>query len=340
MDLEAIYGLIKQDLEKVEEQLKTIVASDVYPVFESYDHILSSGGKRLRPALVLLSAKCLNSNNSMVIDTACAVELIHMASLIHDDIIDSADLRRGRPAVHAVWGTEAAVAVGDYFFSRAVEILADHGNCEIISVLSRTLKRMAEGELLETSNRRNVDITEAEYIDIISGKTASLMSVSCEIAAHAASAGSPCHEALSQYGLNFGLSYQVMDDLLDLVSTNGQLGKPVWNNIREGNPSLSVIYMLQNSNNGFDREKFLSILSNEEISEIELQKVVSMISSSGALSYTRGVAERFAEKAKEALNVLEDSVAKQCLLSLADFIVNRREIGGSWKLTGISANSN
>ncbi len=329
MKLEEIYAPVKQDLHRVEERLESIITSEVYPVFESYDHVLSSGGKRLRPALVLLSAKCLNSDSPMVLDTACAVELIHMASLIHDDIIDSADLRRGKPAVHVVWGAEAAVAIGDYLFSRAVEILAEYGNCEVISILSRTLKRMAEGELLETFNRRNAELTEEKYIDIVSGKTASLMSTSCEIAANITSASSSHDEALSTYGLNFGISYQVMDDLLDLVSTDSQLGKPIWNNIREGNLSLSVIHMLQNGNGGFDREQLLSILSSEEISDAELQKVVGMVGRSGALSYTRGVAEGYAENAKEALTILEDSAAKQCLLSLADFIVNRYEAVGS-----------
>ncbi|MFC1713461.1 polyprenyl synthetase family protein [Candidatus Poribacteria bacterium] len=336
MKLDEIYAPVKQDLQRVEERLETIVTSRIYPVFESYDHILSSGGKRLRPALVLLSAKCLNSNSSMVVDTACAVELIHIASLIHDDIIDSADLRRDKPAVHVVWGTEAAVAVGDYLFSQAMEILAEHGNSAVIKILAKTVKRMAEGELLETFNRRNTELTEEEYIEIVSGKTASLMSTSCEIVANIASAVDPYYKALSQYGLNFGISYQVMDDLLDLVSTDGELGKPTLNNLREGNLPLPVIHTLRNGNGGFDKKELLSILSNEEISNIELQKVVDMVGNSGALSYTRAVAEGYAENAKEALTILEDSVAKRCLSSLADFIMNRHEAGDSWQLAGVN----
>lgn len=334
MNLEEIYAPIKQDLQRVEERLETAITSEIYPVLESYDHVLSSGGKRLRPALVLLSSKCLNGNSPMILDTACAIELIHMASLIHDDIIDSADLRRGKPAVHVIWGVEAAVTIGDYLFSRAMEILAGHGNSEVISILSRTLKRMAEGELLETFNRRNVGLTEEEYIGIVSGKTASLMSTSCELAANITSTSAVYDKALSRYGLNFGISYQVMDDLLDLVSTDSQLGKPAWNNIREGNLSLSVIHALRNGNGRFDRKQLLSILSSEEMSDIDLRKVVDMVGSSGALSYTRGVAEGYAENAKEALLILEDSAAKQCLSYLADFVVNQRAAEDNWQLAG------
>jgi len=332
MSLEEIYAPVKQDLQRVEKRLEIIVTSEIYPVLESYDHILSSGGKRLRPALVLLSAKCLNSNSPMVLDTACAVELVHMASLIHDDIIDSADLRRGKPAVHVVWGTETAVAIGDYLFSRAMEILAKHGNCEVIKILAGTVKRMAEGELLETFNRRNMELTEDKYMSIISGKTASLMSASCEITANIASAAAPYDAALSQYGLNFGISYQVMDDLLDLVSTEDRLGKPAGNNIREGNWPLPVIHMLRNGNGGLHRERLLSVLSNAEMSDVELQKVLGLVSDSGALSYTRSVAREYAESAKTALTMLADSDARQCLSSLADFIMGMHDVENTGQL--------
>ncbi len=332
MSLEEIYAPVKQDLQKVEERLESIITSGIYPILGAYDYALSSGGKRLRPALVLLSAKCLNSNDPMVLDTACAVELVHMASLIHDDIIDSADLRRGKPAVHVVWGTKSAVAIGDYLFSRAMEILSKHGNCEVISTLSRTVKRMAEGELLETFNRRNAELTEDKYISIISGKTASLMSASCEITANIASVAQPYSDALSQYGLNFGISYQVMDDLLDIVSTEDRLGKPARNNIREGNWPLPVIHMLRNGNGKLQRERLLSVLSDVEMSDIELQEVMGLISDSGALAYTRSVAREYAESAKAALAMLEDTVARQCLSSLADLVVDLRDAENTWQL--------
>lgn len=322
MKLEAIYEPIKYDLQRVEKRLETIVTSEIYPVFESYNYILSSGGKRLRPALVLLSAKCLAHDSNVVIDVACAVELIHTASLIHDDIIDSADLRRGKPAAHVVWGAEIAVTIGDYLFSRAMEILAEHENCRSIRVLSRAAKRVAEGELLETANRRNVELTEEEYINIISGKTAALMSASCELAAEIASAPEPYNKALSRYGLNFGILYQIMDDLLDLLSTDGQLGKPAKNSLREGNLSLPLIHILRNSN-GDLKEQLLSVLSSEEMNAAKLQQVMDIVNDSDACSRTRIIAEGYAGKARNALAVLEDSPAKQCLLSLADFVVNR-----------------
>ncbi len=334
MKLEAIYEPIKYNLQRVEKRLETIVTSEIYPVFESYNYILSSGGKRLRPALVLLSAKCLAHDSNMVIDVACAVELIHTASLIHDDIIDSADLRRGRPATHVVWGAEVAVTIGDYLFSQAVEILAEHENCKAIRTLSRSVKRMAEGELLETANRRNVELTEAEYTNIISGKTAALMSASCEIAAEIASAPEPYHKALSRYGLNFGISYQIMDDLLDLLATDRQLGKPAKNSLREGNLSLPLIHILRNSNGDF-KEQLLSVLSSGEMNDTKLQQVMNLINDSDACSYTLIIAEGYTKKARNALAILDDSPAKQCLLSLADFIVNRHLAESSRQPAGV-----
>lgn len=328
MDLEWIYAPIKQDLEKVEESLETIITSDVYPVFEIYNHVLASGGKRIRPALVLLSAKSLDYTSSKVIDIACAVELIHMASLIHDDIIDSAHLRRGTPAAHVVWGTETTVTVGDYLFSQAMEILAECENHEVIKTFSKAVKHMAEGELLEIANRRNIELTEERYINIISDKTASLISASCEIMAKLASASNSYDRSLSRYGLNFGISYQIMDDVLDLISTKNQLGKPIGNSIKEGNLSLPIIHILKNGNGEF-RKQLLSALLNEGTNDIELRELTGLISSSGALSYTQDISGGYAENAKRELAILKDSSAKQCLLSFADFIVNGYWVAGN-----------
>jgi len=335
MKLEAIYEPVKNDLQRVEERLETIVVSDIHPVIDSYKYILSSGGKRLRPALVLLSAKCLTYDSPMVTDVACAVELIHTASIIHDDIVDSADLRRGKPSTHVVWGTEIAVTLGDYLFSRAIEILAEHENCGTIRTLSQAMKRMAEGELLETVNRGKMELTEKEYINIIYGKTAALMSASCELVAEIAPVPELYNTALSQYGLNFGISYQIMDDLLDLLSTDSQMGKPTGNGLREGNLSLPLIHILQNGNGDF-REQLIWALSHGAMDDTKLQEVADIVNNSGACSYTRSIAEAYAEKAKNALAIIEDSPAKRCLLSFADFIVNRHIAEISHQSTEVS----
>ena len=216
-----------------------------------------------------------------------------------------------------------------------MEILAEHENCRAIRILSGAVKRMAEGELQETINRRNVELTEEKYINIISGKTAALMLASCEIAAETASAPEPYDKALSRYGINFGISYQIMDDLLDLISTDSQLGKPARNSIREGNLSLPIIHILRNGNRGL-KEQLLSVLSNGEMSDTKLQEIVDLVSDSGTCSYTRITAKRYAENAKNALAVLEDSPAKQCLLSLADFMVNGHIAEDSRQLAEVS----
>lgn len=320
MNLKDICSPIRQDMEEFEERMRDIVDSDVYPVLESYNHIFSSGGKRIRPALVLLSAKCLGHASNISMDAACTVELIHTASLIHDDIIDSAEIRRGKPAIHELWGTEIAVAVGDYLFSRAMEILTAHGNCEPVKILSKAVKDMAEGELLETVNRRNFNLTEEEYIKIISGKTAALMSASCKLTAEIASAPIPYSDALSQFGLNFGISYQIVDDLLDIASTNDQIGKPVKNSIREGNFSLPIIYALRNAGNKA-KSKLLSILSREEISDVEVDEAIEIISNLDSNLYTKAIAGKYMDNAKDAISILEDSSAKQALLDIADFVI-------------------
>lgn len=335
MDLEKVYLPIKQDLEEVEERLADIVASETHPVLEVYDYALSSGGKRIRPALVLLSAKSLDYNSSRVKDIACAVELIHTASLIHDDVIDSAKLRRSMPAVHIVWGTETAVTIGNHLFSRAMEILADYGNSEVVKMFSKAVKCMTEAELLQIANRGNTEFTEEKYTDIVSGKTASLISAGCEVAAKIACASHHYAKALSQYGLNFGIMYQIMDDILELTSTESRLGKPAANSIRERNLSLPIIYALRSNNGGF-REQLLSVWLKEEVDYMELQGILGLISSSGALSYAQAVAREYAEDAKRSLTILMDSLAKECLLSFADLMVDGHPAQGSQRLAGVS----
>ncbi len=325
MNLEQIYAPIRQDMEKVEERLTTLIASEVYPVYELYSHVLLSGGKRIRPALVLLSAKSLDCDCSNVIDLACAVELIHMASLIHDDIIDSATLRRGRPSAQVIWNNQIAVITGDYLFSQAMELLTHYENHEVARAFSRAVKYMAEGELLQIANHKNIELTEQKYVDIISHKTATLMAVSCQATADIASVTDEYHIALSRYGMNLGISYQIMDDVLDLISTDDELGKPVGNSIREGNLTLPIIYMLRNGNGKLDKERILSLLIDaKEIDDIQLQEVMDMITSSAALPYTQEIARGYANNAKGSLAVLSDSTARRCLLALADFVIDRQ----------------
>lgn len=333
MSLDEIYQPVKHELEEVEERLTAIVDSEIHTIRELYDYVLSSGGKRIRPALVLLSAKSLDNSCSRVTDLACAVELIHMASLLHDDVIDSAKVRRGKPAAHIIWGASVAVTMGDYLSSQAVGLLTKYKTYEVIETFSKTISRMAEGELLEIANNRNIELTEEEYINIISGKTASLMSASCEAAAKIVLTDlvsghstlepeSPGIEnSLAQYGMSFGILYQMMDDVLDLISTDDELGKPARNSIREGNLSLPVIYALRNSNGEF-RQQLLTVLSDGQASDSDLWKVIDSISNSGAFSYVEDVAKGYADSAKNALSILKDSEAKRSLLCFADLMVN------------------
>lgn len=341
MNLQEIYQPIGHELKEVEERLVDIVDSEVYIICELYDYLLSSGGKRIRPALVLLSAKSLNGSCSRVMELACAVELIHMASLLHDDIIDSAKIRRGKPAAHIIWGPEIAVTIGDYLSSQAMELLTKYENYEVIRTFSKAVKSMAEGELLEIANHKNIELTEESYIKIISGKTASLMSASCETVAKIAhthrdtqcstmvsgtssvrNPESSIESALSQYGMNFGILYQMMDDVLDLISEDDRLGKPARNGIREGNLSLPIIYTLRNTNGEFKRQ-LLSVLSDRQANDSDLWKVINSISNSGAFSYVGDAARGYADNAKDALSVLKDSFAKRCLLSLVDLMVDK-----------------
>jgi octaprenyl-diphosphate synthase len=333
MSLDEIYQPIKHELEEVGERLAAIVDSEIQAICELYDYVLSSGGKRIRPALVLLSAKSLNSNCSRVTELACAVELIHMASLLHDDIVDSAKVRRGKPAAHIIWGTSVAITMGDYLSAQAMELLTKYKTYEAIETFSKTVERMAEGELLEIASNRDIELTEGKYIRIISGKTASLMSASCETAAKIVLtdlvSGHSTFEselpgiqnALAQYGMNFGILYQMMDDVLDLISTDDELGKPARNSIREGNLSLPIIYALRNSNGKF-KQQLLTVLSEEQASDSDLWEVIDSISNSGAFSYVEDVARGYADSAKKALSILEDSEAKRSLLCFADLMMN------------------
>lgn len=318
-----LFAIIEDDLALVEEELRRIVenASGLVPVV--YRHTLDAGGKRIRPALVLLTAKALGCSNSRLPRLAAATEMVHLASLIHDDVVDGADRRRGRAAANAAWGTRVSVLVGDSLVARIYAELSRYGELETLTALSTAVERMCKAELRHMQVQMvGETLSEAGYYDVVRGKTGSLMAACCEIGARVAEATSMEREALICYGLGVGTTFQITDDLLDMVGDPEKLGKPVGNDLVTGKFALPIIYALHESKNGV-RELLTELLQSGEISPSVLRDIVAVVDDLGGVDYTRNAAARFADEARTHLDMLPDSPCKDTLNALPNYVLQR-----------------
>ena len=300
--------------------IRTRLASDVVLINQIGAHIIGSGGKRLRPMLVLLAAQAALYAGDEHIQLAAVVEFIHTATLLHDDVVDESDLRRGRKTANAVWGNAASVLVGDFLYSRAFQLMVELERMRVMKILADTTNAIAEGEVLQLLHINNPDIDEAAYLQVVERKTAVLFSAATRLGAVLGGLPHEQEEALALYGLHLGFAFQIADDVLDYVSDSDTLGKNIGDDLAEGKPTLPLIYAIQHSK----PEQAASMRRAIESGGLDsLENIVAAIHDSGALELSRAKALDYAESAKNALRVLPASDARDALLALADYAVNR-----------------
>ena len=316
------FEVIREELERSEEFSRELLSSKVSLVLRAGEYILDSGGKRVRPGLTILSGKLVGAPLERLIPVATVMEYMHTATLLHDDIVDGAKLRRGKPSVNGVFGNDVAVLVGDYMFAKAIYILAVYGGEEVLKIAAKTVQEMSEGELLQLENVGNVDVDENYYFDVIYRKTASLLSTCCESGALVGGASSEEREALRKFGEFIGYAFQLVDDAFDYVLESEKIGKPSGNDIREGKvtyPLLSVWKELNEDERNLVREVFSKVEPTEE----EIEKVRSLVLDKGGDGKTFELAREYVERAKELLKLFPDSDYRRALSEVADFIVER-----------------
>jgi len=317
--------IVHDDLVSVEGLLGNEIRSDVKAAYAISGHTLSAGGKRLRPALVVLSAHaaCQSFPASTVFASAAAAELIHMASLIHDDVVDGSAERRGRPTANATFGNQISVLVGDYLLAKSIYLAAREGNIDVIRVFSNVTVGLSEGEVLQITAKGDVDTSEETYLTIIQKKTAGFIAGCCEVGAMLAGASPDQVAALTCYGLNCGLAFQIADDLLDYTGDPQKTGKPVCGDLREGKMTLPLILTLRDVTEA-ERGHLLHILEEPEaLTDAEIADVRAAIVRHDGYTRTADAARRYVEQAQDALLGLPDSPYRNSLHALADYALTR-----------------
>lgn len=313
---------IQQDLQVVERELRSVVRTQNSLLTETSIHLLNAGGKRLRPALSLFGAKFYNFNLEKVLPLAVALELIHMSSLVHDDVVDASMTRRGAPTVKAKWGNSISTHIGTYFFAKSLILLARYEETPLISkILSDTSVKMCEGEIQQISASFDLQQSLRDYLYRIKRKTALLIAASVQLGAVACGAPRSIHLPLRRYGHSIGMAFQITDDILDIVSNQGQLGKPVGGDLRQGIITLPVIYALARSDR---QERLEELVHKVEKSEEEVQESIRIIRGCRAIEYSFEIALKYIRKAKEELKSLPNIPTRLTLSSAADFVGIRK----------------
>lgn len=319
---EQLFPQIHADLEQVETRLREVIHSNVPVVPEVYLHTVHAGGKRVRPALALLSARAVGRVEPAVLDVAVAVELIHLASLIHDDVVDDGGRRRARLTANRVWGNKSAVLVADFIHAVAYRLLSGRCDLEVIRRLSETVVEMVEGELSQMFNEGSLEVGEPLYFEMIGDKTASLMALACELGARVAGGDAARVALLREYGLKVGLAFQIVDDLLDLTGDEERIGKPVGNDIRCGRLTLPLIHTLHNGDPAA-RETLLEILAREQIGRDEIGTIREAVGRAGGLRYAAEQARQLTAEARALLRELPAGESRAALEALAQYIISR-----------------
>ena len=321
-DLKEIVHLVEDDLVRVEALFEEHLRSDVGLVGEIGRYILQGGGKRIRPALLLLACRLCGYRGDRAVLLASVVEFIHTATLLHDDIIDEATVRRGRRSVNSRWGNDITVLLGDYLYTKSMAMALSQDNLKILRLLSDVTLRMIEGELLEIEGNGDLRADEAAHLDIIRRKTADLFSACLRIGAILGEVGDERERALASYGLNLGICFQMVDDLLDFTADEKVLGKPVASDLREGKLTLPVIYLLRRAGPAA-AETVSVVLADRGFERVSREAFLKLVREHGALEEARAAAERYAEAARRDLLAFDRSPYREALSALPDFILAR-----------------
>lgn len=318
-----IFDLVKDDLARVEDELREQSVSSVRPITEIGQYLQLSGGKRLRPALLLISSGVCGYSGRSAVRLGAVMELIHAATLIHDDIIDEAETRRGKPSTNARWGNHTCVLAGDWLYMQGLNIALTEHSLKILEILVGLTQVMVEGELLQLNQLRKLDLTEDDYLDLVYRKTACLFSACLRLGAVLGEQRERVEMQLASYGTNLGLAFQVIDDLLDFTSSQEALGKPIGSDLREGKITLPLIYLLPRCAPA-EARKISRVLDEGGFYSVQFDEVLEMIERYNVLDAARAKAQQFAERAWESLAGLPGSPYLEALGSLAEIIVDRQ----------------
>jgi octaprenyl-diphosphate synthase len=311
---------VASDLSAVNDMILKELHSDVGLVENIGHYIVGAGGKRLRPILVLLTAKSLEYRERSHIELATIIEFIHTATLLHDDVVDMSDLRRGRATANARFGNAPSVLVGDFLYSRAFQMLVRLGSMDIMAILSDTTNVISEGEVQQLINARNPSLTETDYLTVIHKKTAALFEAACSTAAVLAGVGEEQKQAAWQFGHHLGLAFQLVDDLLDYEGDQATLGKNIGDDLAEGKPTLPLIHAMSHTQ-GAEQALIQEAITEGRLDH--LQDILALVKRCGSLDYTRRKAEKHAAAAEAALSAMPDNSGRQAMLELARFSVTR-----------------
>lgn len=323
MDFKQICLPIQNDIDQLDSFMKSQLSSNVPFVENVVEYVIQNGGKRLRPILAIICSKLAGYQGRAALTLGSAIEFMHTASLLHDDVLDNAELRRGRPSTNRKWGNHVSVLVGDFFFCRAMDILVQHGDLRVLRVVTDAVTSTTEGEILEIMNTHDLSLAQESYIKIITGKTAALISSACQVGAILGKVSEDFEQALRKLGLYLGIGFQLIDDALDYSSTPEELGKVNGTDLKEGKLTLPLIYALKRCT-----ENEAQVIKNALIADTSdpsnFGKVMSIIDNYDGIHDTTKLAHSYIEKAKEQLKPFRASLEKDTLNSLADYVVMRR----------------
>jgi len=320
--IDALTALVADDMVKVNQLILRHMQSSVELIPQLAGHIVAAGGKRLRPMLTLGAARLCNYQGERHCALAATVEFIHTATLLHDDVVDESDLRRGRATANAVWGNQPSVLVGDFLFSRAFQLMVADGSLRVLDILSTASAVIAEGEVLQLVTSNDTATSEQAYLDVISGKTAALFAAACQVGAVVADRPKVEEEALESYGRALGIAFQLIDDVLDYNAQQAKLGKTVGDDFREGKITLPVILAYRRGD-AAEREFWVRCLERLEQTDADLPRAMELLEKHGALKDSVGRAEHYGAMARDALGIFPDGPVKRALVELVDFCIHR-----------------
>ncbi len=322
--LDALLSLVKDDLERVNQTILERMHSPVALIPQLASHIIAAGGKRLRPLLTLVSAKMCgyDSAGGRQVKLAACVEFIHTATLLHDDVVDESSLRRGQSSANAVWGNKASVLVGDFLFSRAFELMVEDGSLSVLAILSRASSVIAEGEVLQLITANDTETSESAYLEVIRAKTAALFAAACRVGAVVAARPTVEEMALESYGLNLGIAFQLIDDVLDYSAKQAVLGKTVGDDFREGKITLPVVLAFLRGDDA-ERAFWRRTLEDLEQTDDDLDRAIGLMTKHGSLAATVERARHYGAIARDALGVFKPGPEKSALIDIVDFCIER-----------------
>jgi octaprenyl-diphosphate synthase len=320
--MQAALNIIGVDLKNVEHQFRKDLESDVPLIRKVGEYVLSSGGKRVRPALLLLAARLCRYEGDKAVPMASVIEFIHTATLLHDDVVDSARLRRGLASANTLWGNEASVLVGDFLFSKSFSLMVTVGSMDILRILSGATTIIAEGEVLQLLCTGEIDLPEEQYINVVRSKTAILMSAACEAGAILGAGSADMQKALSDFGMNLGIAFQLMDDTLDYIATEEEFGKSIGHDLEEGKITLPLIHTLRHCSVE-ERQLISAVIEKDEMSLDDFREVSGLVKRYGGIEYTVASARHYIEACTADLQCFGPSPVREAMLELAEYVVTR-----------------